>query len=473
MQGSTYSTTQEFKKIFSQPLAKVKTVYATLSGNPPPTDNLAKVTMSDFLARQVFDGHNSIETIIQAIQDAPYYTGITTESATTQVANRANDNALSALSKIASLETSIVDAVRKLDNEIVAVRKAIPTVETDSIEATVNAKIADAFKPFISLVIENKAETKIAQAVALSVTNRVSALDLFGIDVKDRRGNPLMIDVYTNPDAPSVDNNFVWTETILRHLALSQETGEPVWFGGEKGTGKTQTAEQWCAKTGRAFTRINFHKYTTASEYIGDLGADQGTTSFKPGAFLMAFTTPGAVILLDEVSMCPPGELAPLNGLLEPNSKVTIGGQVWRRAPGVMIIGADNTLGSGDDTGRYDQTNSMNSAFVDRFARVIKFEHMTESAEIDAVVRHTACDTRLAEHVVQVIRVARSKVTSGDLVDAPSIRSVLAFIRALNVLSVDDAWQTAIANRQPVESATALEAIRMTHLNDNIINSYL
>jgi hypothetical protein len=68
---------------------------------------------------------------------------------------------------------------------------------------------------------------------------------------------------------------------------------------------------------------------------------------------------------------------------------------------------------------------------------------------------------------------ARAKVDTGDVVDAPSIRSVIAFIRALDVSSIDDAWATTVAARQPSESAGALEAIRKATLNPTLINTLI
>lgn len=468
--------TTEFKEIFKLPLAKVSAVYTKLSGNPPT----GKVEMVTFLAENVVKGHNSLPNMLTAITTAdPVQGQAKSNDATTEVANRAYDTALDAQVRIDNVNanlkstvSSLLDEIDTLKDTVKSVGDAVRSIDSNDVAIKVNQQISDALAPFLKAVADKGAESVVAQAVSVSVKERKSAQDLFGINIAPA-GNPLMFDVYNDPSAPAIDPNFIWNDTIIRHLYLSQETGENLWFGGEKGTGKTQTVEQFCALTGRAFTRINFHKYSTQSEYIGDLGADQGTTSFKPGAFLMGFTTPGAVILLDEVSMCPPGELAPLNGLLEPNSKVNIGGQVWRRAPGVLVVGADNTLTNGDDTGRYGSTNQMNSALADRFARVIKFEHLSEDDEVKAVVRHTGCKPELAKEIVTVVRVARTKVTSGDLVDAPSIRSVIAFVRALKVLSISQAWETAIANRQPVESAVALEGIKITHLDVSKINSLI
>jgi MoxR-like ATPase len=130
-----------------------------------------------------------------------------------------------------------------------------------------------------------------------------------------------MVDIWNHSETPAVDPNFIWSKEILQHLLLSQNTGESLWFGGEKGTGKSETARQFAARTGRGYTRINFHKYSTAADYLGDKSLHNGSTGFECGDFLKAWAVPSTVILLDEITNCPAGELAPLNGLLEPNSR--------------------------------------------------------------------------------------------------------------------------------------------------------
>ena len=346
-------------------------------------------------------------------------------------------------------------------------------VDEALISAEVASAIAKAFKPFAEAVKDAKAEAVIANATKATIVDRKSCLDVFGIDLTDNKGNPLMVDIWDAQDAPSIDPNFVWHGSILKHLLLSQTTGENVWFGGQKGTGKSETARQFAARTGRSFTRINFHKYTTADDYAGAVGLENGATVFKKGAFLEAFTSPSSIILLDEISMADAGELATLNGFLEPNSAVNYGGFVHRRAQGVLVFSADNTLTNGDTSGRYAKTQTMNSALADRFARVIEFKYLSKDQEVEALTLHTGCSKQLAGHVVDAINAARSKVATGDVIDAPSIRSALAFIRALNVLSVDEAWETTITSRQPEEGRPALDAIKTAFISADFINKHL
>lgn len=343
------------------------------------------------------------------------------------------------------------------------------TFDSATVDSAVAKLVAKSFAPFKREVIKAGAQQAVVSLASVHVVDSKPCLEVFGVSIKDRRGNEVMVDIWNDPEAPAVQAQFIWTEGILRHLLLSQSTGENIWFGGPKGVGKSETASQFAAKTGRRFTRINFHKYTSSEDYIGAVSLTDGKTHFKAGDFLSAFTHSGNVILLDEVTNTDAGELAPLNGFLEPNSAVSVGGAVHSRAAGVLVFAADNTLGNGDDSGRYAGTRTMNSALIDRFARVIQFDYLPFEAEVDAVIKHTGCKHELAEHVLKAVVVARQKVVSGDVIDAPSIRSVIAFIRALRFLSVDQAWATTIVSRQPTESLPALDAIFSSCIDKSLI----
>jgi MoxR-like ATPase len=394
------------------------------------------------------------------------------------VANRAHAYALQGLDATRALDGSVAAIAGDVSNmrltlDQLAKSQAASLVDDTKVAADVASAVAKAFAPFKQAVIDAGAQAAVASTVAATIVDRQTALKVFGVNVFDAKGLEVYVDIWNAPDAPAIDPNFVWTESILKHLLLSQQTGDNVWFGGEKGTGKSETAKQFAARTGRSFTRINFHKYTTTEDYAGAVGLENGATVFKRGAFLTAFTTPSSIVLLDEISNCDAGELATLNGFLEPNSAVNFGGQVHRRAQGVLVFAADNTLTNGDASGRYSGTRQMNSSLADRFARVIKFEFLPRDQEVEALVRHTGCHQALACHVVDAITAARAKVDSGDIIDAPSIRSALAFIRSLNMLSVDEAWESAITSRQPAESRAALDVIKAAYINKHDISSWL
>jgi MoxR-like ATPase len=278
------------------------------------------------------------------------------------------------------------------------------------------------------------------------------------------------------PDAPAIDDCFVWTEEILRHLLLASSatsTLANIWLGGEKGAGKSETARQFAARTGRAFTRINFQRFTTVEDFLGATSLQSGSTAFEAGPFLKAYSTPGSVILLDEITNADPGVLNALNGFLEPGAAVTFGGKVWSKAPGVMILAADNTLGNGDQTGRYAGTRAQGAPLLNRFGQVVHLTFLPRPVEQEAVVKRTGCTDALAGYVLDAIGVARSKVQDGEIIDAPSIRNVMAFIEALRVLPVRAAWDSTIAAAQPAESAVALQSVFESCISETTINQLI
>jgi len=448
--------------------------------NGCPSNLITKLDRINWLETHINMGNMTLDQVQNAtpVTTAPASVDNTKVEALEAVANRAHAYALQGLDATRALDGSVAAIAGDLSNmrltlDQLAKSQATSLVDDTKVAADVASAVAKAFAPFKQAVIDAGAQQAVASTVAATIVDRKTALSVFGVNVFDAKGLEVYVDIWNAPDTPAIDPNFVWTESILKHLLLSQQTGENLWFGGEKGTGKSETAKQFAARTGRSFTRINFHKYTTAEDYAGAVGLENGATVFKRGAFLTAFTTPSTVVLLDEISNCDAGELATLNGFLEPNSAVNYGGQVHRRAQGVLVFAADNTLTNGDASGRYSGTRQMNSSLADRFARVITFEFLPRDREVEALVRHTGCHQALACHVVDAITAARAKVESGDIIDAPSIRSALAFIRSLNILSVDEAWESAITSRQPAESRAALDVIRAAYINDNDIKSWL
>jgi hypothetical protein len=463
------------------PLNLVISAYNRL--NTSPLVGATKTDAVNWLAEEVGKGFCSIDDIRNSpIIAAVNRTGDPAIAAKIDAAGAtaaaAHNNALNALTRLDNHSTimehqeqALATLTKGLDN--LSEKMGTFTIDPALVRESVAKAVADEFAPFKRAVKAAKAEAVVADLSAVHVVDTKTCAEVFGVDVKDTKGNPLKVSIWNDPTAPAVDPDFIWTESILKHLLLSDATGENLWFGGEKGTGKSETARQFAARTGRAFTRINFHKHTSAEEYLGATGLKGGETVFEPRDFLAAYTHPSNVILLDEVTNADAGELAPLNGFLEPNAAVSFGGQTWGRASGVLVFVADNTFGSGDDSGRYTGTRTQNVALVDRFSRVIPFTFLPQDFEIEAITKRTGCTKALAEHAHQAVRVARIKVEKGEIVDAPSIRSIMAFVRALTVLDPAQAWETAVVARQPSESHAILRGIFETCISQDQINSNL
>ena len=367
---------------------------------------------------------------------------------------------------VATLEARLAQAEAEAKAQAEAVSSATAALAPKAEEVRRAAR--EALAPFVAQVVAEGRAEEVAQAVAGPVSQS-SALDVFGIDVRDARGNVMLFDVWGHPDAPPVDPVYIWTEDTVRLLHLAQSTGRNFWLGGPAGTGKTQAVQQFAARTGRLFRRFVFDRLSTREDYLGSMGLESGSTVFREGPVLEVFQTPGAVCLLDEVGMGQAQALSSLNGWLEPKARMTYEGKTYTRAPGSLFAACDNSLQQGDTSGRYAGVNAMNVAFGERFSWVHPMRYLDPQVEVQALQKHTGCTAKLARHVIDAITVCRSKVDSGEMIDAPSIRQAIAFVEGCRVLPVAQAWHLAIAARQPVESSVALGAVYAAAINETLI----
>jgi MoxR-like ATPase len=447
-------------------------VYKSVAGQ----DTSDKLAAMGGLGRAIADGRVTLAQVqAMAAGTAPLTSAAapvnpsddTARQAAAATAARAESVALEARSAIDALAPRLEVIEGAILEQVRAVESLKASVESPEMQSTIAAAVAAAVAPIAAAAEVNGTQAQVLAAAAAPV-DRLPASAVFGVEVLTPQGQPVMIDIWGHPAAPPIDPLHIWTEDTVRLLALGQDMPANIWLGGEKGTGKTKTAEQWAARTGRPFTRVNFHRFSTAEEFIGATGLTGGSTEFQPGPVLSSYcTVPGALLLLDEPSNADPGELALLNGLLEPAGRVTIGGRTWTAAAGAMCIAADNTLGTGDASGRYVGTRQQNVALLDRFALMVAVSFLPEEQEVAAIIAHTKCSVAAATEVRRIIAACRSKVGSGDLIDAPSLRRAIAWIRSMPALGVRRAWDITIASSQPVESAVALEAIYAAEVSES------
>jgi MoxR-like ATPase/outer membrane murein-binding lipoprotein Lpp len=344
------------------------------------------------------------------------------------------------------------------------------TMPVDEVRAAMRQAVEDAWGPIRAAAEANSTQAQVLAQVA-GPTGRASALDVFGIDARDARGRALMFFTWADT-APPVDACHIWTEQTLRMLALAESTGRNAWLAGPAGVGKSQTVQQYAARTGRAFERFQMHKLAGVDDFLGTVGLKGGDTQFQPGPILRAFTTPGSVCLIDEPATGSPAVMAVLNGLLEPgHPRISHGEKVYTRATGNLFFGADNSNGQGDTGGRFAGVQQMNTATMDRFSFVVPLSYLDPADEAAALVRHTGCTQTMADHVIQAFALARSKVETGDLIDPPTFRQAIGFVQACSVLPVAQAWQVTIAARQPTESQVALAAIYSAAIDETLITT--
>jgi MoxR-like ATPase len=209
--------------------------------------------------------------------------------------------------------------------------------------------------------------------------------------------------------SPAVDPYYVVDAENMGALALGAEAGLNVWQVGPAGSGKTTQPEQFAAHTGRPFVKITFSRQTEIADLVGGYEVKDGATQWKDGALIAAMKRPGTVILFDEPTLAPAGVQAIIQAVTDEHRTFTIQatGEVVRAAHGIVFVVADNTNGSGDDTGQYAGTNQANAALVNRFKAMVRVDYLSKSQETKALRNHTGAPTPACEHVVDFFHKAR------------------------------------------------------------------
>jgi len=286
---------------------------------------------------------------------------------------------------------------------------------------------------------------------------------------------------YGSADAPEIDPSYHFEplHVVMAMSAFACTPPMPIWLAGPRGSGKTEFIRQIAARLGRAYFRVNFTRATEPAEVLGDVGLADGATLWQDGPVTTALRTPGAVLLLDEPTYAAPGHLAALNPILEAGGghvRLPRCGGLLTPAADVCIAAADNTLGFGDTSGEYAGRQVIGADTLDRFRFKLTFAYLApdvERAVLTARV-HDACGRRLtkttAGMITKLLAVARETSSAGDLVGAPSLRGAVAFAVALaQGLPVIVAYECAIVNAAPIESAEKLRQIFAAHWSDSEI----
>lgn len=263
----------------------------------------------------------------------------------------------------------------------------------------------------------------------------------------------------------SVKTDYIFTPAHLHNALIGMLEGSNIWLGGERGTGKTMFISALAKALGRPFQRINFDEGADR-DFIGGTSIKDGSCVYAEGVFLKAIRTAGSVILLDEPSFARPNALAMLHAVLEEETIDSKGivipetGEKIEVAKDCFFAGADNTMGHGDETGNYAQTNEMNSAFMDRFAYKIEFNYLDMARESELISNRTGCSLEIATNIVQFAHISRQKCSEGLLTQPPSLRNLVAFANGCKRgLPISIAFKNAILTAFPRDTWAELQAI--------------
>ena len=422
----------------------------------------------------------------RAVAELP---GLTEQAASALAVPMARANGtLPTLSDIADMDAAIAAIGDEMEPETVPSETESDLAETvlsplrpflsptllDTVASALTPIVAMANKPAVvqtvekTITVERVVDANGSPIVpAFVAANRVGTSTigkLFGVSAKAKHADK-PISLWDASDAPPVDPFHVPDVSNLSKLvtAIDPAMGrvpQNVWLAGPAGTGKSTLPEQIAARAGRPFVAITFQRAVEPADIIGGNGLSGGATVWVDGVLTRAIRRPGTIILLDEITLAPPGLAAMLQTLLASRAMTLPTGEVVRCADGVAFVAADNTRGYGDESGLYAGTHMANAALVDRMARMIVVDYLDAALEAQALANHTLAPKAACERVVRFINLAR-KLPGFETVPL-SLRRQVAFVKmAADGYTIPECFDDCIGSRLPdAERATIHTAFK-------------
>lgn len=263
-----------------------------------------------------------------------------------------------------------------------ALRKQILARQANTAAFTAEASPAPAVEPEVK-----RPEVKVGKGQVLFsklVGKRLpkSLID-FAVTVLDKASLPAEVAAFV----PALRTGYNMDLEAAHALIMGWECGDRTLITGPTGSGKSTLNEHCCALTGRPMLRVNMTGDIESSVLFGSLVVESGATVWKDGPVTEAVRY-GAVMMLDEWDVTPPEILFGLQWLLEDGGKLFL-----KEMPGdatskfivphanFRIVCLGNTVGQGDDSGRYSGTNVQNNASIDRFQTTIVLNYMDPADE--------------------------------------------------------------------------------------------
>ena len=212
----------------------------------------------------------------------------------------------------------------------------------------------------------------------------------------------------THPQIP-IRQPYVFRPELLRDVLayLHEARGDGLFLTGPSGAGKTSLVTQIAARLNWPVQAVTCHGRLELSALIGQFVLVQGTTRFVHGPLSVAVRE-GHILILNEIDLMDPSELAGLNDIIEGQPLVIAenGGEVIRPHPRFRLFVTGNSTGAGDRSGLYQGVQRQNLAFMDRF-RVIEVRYPEPEVE-KAVIQAAA--PKLPELIIDKMLLVAAEV---------------------------------------------------------------
>lgn len=231
---------------------------------------------------------------------------------------------------------------------------------------------------------------------------------------------------------PEIDLNYVFNPEELKDQLMALELNIPCLVWGHKGTGKTEGIEQICARTNRAFMRVQHTTNTEECHIVGQWVVKNGSTEYQLGALPLAMLN-GWVYCADEYDFATPHVLSVYQSVLEGKALVIKDApeelRIIKPHPNFRFFATGNTNGTGDETGLYAGTLTQNSANYDRFGMVVQKNYLPAAVEAQILMKRCGLRQNEASKIIEFANEIRNSFNDGKISDTISPRTLISGTR--------------------------------------------
>lgn len=231
------------------------------------------------------------------------------------------------------------------------------------------------------------------------------------------------VSIFSQPThrTPKLDPHYSFPEQVALEMlsVLDKPQRNNVWIAGPSGSGKTSLVTNLAALHNvNLFTTLAHQRWTPANAF-GKWIVKNGETHFRYG-IVPKWLREGGWLLINDFSTLDPEMVNSLKTILEFPRYITLtenDDEVIEAADpeDCKLIVSDNTLGRGDDTGQFVNTNVQSVADMRRFNAFIVLDYIGEAQEVAMLTsQFRDLPDKVAEKFVKIANATRHAFKVGD-----------------------------------------------------------
>ena len=257
----------------------------------------------------------------------------------------------------------------------------------------------------------------------IASTSKVQLNKLFNLPDMPDAATAIMFTDNANQFIPSITSSYIHRREFLREVIafLNNPSGDAMFVSGPTGSGKTSGICEILGRLNWPTQQITAHGRMELADLIGHHALVSGAPGEAPsmkfmyGPLAIAMRE-GHALLINEIDLADPAELAGLNDVLEGRPLVISqnGGEVIKAHPLFRVFVTGNSTGAGDMSGQYQGIQMQNLAAMDRY----RFSLVSyPDAEVEATILEAAVPRMpkvIREGMIKVANEVRKLFMGGD-----------------------------------------------------------